>query len=258
MLAYCTHTAASPIHLTASSPHQLTTSSQKLRSSHIVSHPHISTTDWILKFLILIRTFFLDDGVIYAPFTFLQMFHITTSQHLRGRSILFQHSMNSKETEVHENQNNSADFQWGVLSNAVWSLPVVSSLVVELELEAAQVRGRSPACVCPGVCVWAGYWSQSLAACCCVADWRSEVAGRTWLLTECCTANRAVGTDGLQTDRQTDSKWQQEWQTAVSEAEVGVHLQPDQFIQFSMSTYLVVSLKVPNLVQYFSQFICFL
>lgn len=109
MLAYCTHTAASPIHLTASSPHQLTTSSQTLRSSHI------STTEWILKFLILIRTFFLDDGVIYAPFTFLQMFHITTSQHLRGRSILFQHSMNSKETEVHENQNNSADFLWGML-----------------------------------------------------------------------------------------------------------------------------------------------
>lgn len=90
------------------------------------------------------------------------------------------------------------------MTSPVWSLPVVSSSVVELEQEAAQVRGRSPACACPGVCVWAGRWSRSLAACCCIADWRSEVAGRTWLLTECCTMNRTAGTDGLKTGRQAD------------------------------------------------------
>ncbi len=37
------------------------------------------------------------------------------------------------------------------LSVYLWSLPVVSSLVVELEQEAAQARGRSLVCVSPGV-----------------------------------------------------------------------------------------------------------
>lgn len=121
----------------------------------------------------------------------------------------------------------------------VWSLPVVSSSVEELEQEAPQVRRWSPACVCPGVCpgvcVWAGSWSRSLAVCCCIADWGSEVAGRTWLLTERCTTNRTAGTDGLtdrQAERQTGRQRDRERQTDscdISQAELRFDLS-SQFI----------------------------
>lgn len=89
-------------------------------------------------------------------------------------------------------------------------LPAVSSLVVAQEQEAAQVKGQNLCQVvflCPGVCVWAGRWSPPLAVCCCNADWRLQVFGRTWLQTERCRTNTPAGTDGLhtETDRWTET-----------------------------------------------------
>lgn len=82
--------------------------------------------------------------------------------------------------------------------------PVVSSLLVELEQEVAQVRGWSLMSVCPGGCAPGGRWSPAPAACYCIAGQRSKVAGRTWLLIERYRWNRTEGTDGLETDRQND------------------------------------------------------
>ena len=84
-----------------------------------------------------------------------------------------------------------------------WLLPAVSSSVVELEQEAAQGRGLSlcqALCVCPGVCVWAGWWSPPLAVCWCYTDRRPEASDRTWPGTERRRMNKTGGTDGLTTD----------------------------------------------------------